>query len=569
MKKLTFGKPEKIVPSNFCKTFHHTPTPVKYPCENIRFYETDGGCRMELPLAPDEAVYGFGLQLKGFNHKGRNLQLRVNADPMAYTGDSHAPVPFFVTTKGYGIYIDTARSIQVCCGYLKKQNRIKNGKKEIMTSTEMIYNKNNIMDISVMTIDIPVAKGIDIYLFEGDTITEIVSQYNMLAGGGCDVPEWGLGILYRCYAKYTGEEVVNAAAYFREKDIPCDIIGLEPGWQSRSYSCSYVWNKELYPDHKNTVKKLLDMGFHINLWEHAFVNPESPVYDGLYDDSCDYEVWGGLVPDFAIDRAAELFSDYHKRTFVDFGIDGFKLDECDNSDFTGDWSFPKCAAFPSGMDGEQYHNMFGVLYMQAILKALGGRPTLSEVRNAGALSAGYPFVLYSDLYDHKDFIRGICNAGFSGLLWTPEVRDAKNKKDFLRRLQSNVFSVQCIINAWYCEKMPWLELDCENETRTLLKIRKRLIPMLKKSFQNYKETGIPPVRALVMDYTTDRETYGIDDEYIFCDDLIVAPMTAEQERRMVYLPDGEWVDYWSRNAVKPGWFEVKTENIPVFEKVSN
>ena len=124
MKKLTFGKPEKIVPSNFCKTFHHTPTPVKYPCENIRFYETDGGCRMELPLAPDEAVYGFGLQLKGFNHKGRNLQLRVNADPMAYTGDSHAPVPFFVTTKGYGIYIDTARSIQVCCGYLKKQNRI-------------------------------------------------------------------------------------------------------------------------------------------------------------------------------------------------------------------------------------------------------------------------------------------------------------------------------------------------------------------------------------------------------------------------------------------------------------
>ena len=93
--------------------------------------------------------------------------------------------------------------------------------------------------------------------------------------------------------------------------------------------------------------------------------------------------------------------------------------------------------------------------------------------------------------------------------------------------------------------------------------------MLKKSFQNYKETGIPPVRALVMDYTTDRETYGIDDEYIFCDDLIVAPMTAEQERRMVYLPDGEWVDYWSRNAVKPGWFEVKTENIPVFEKVSN
>ena len=90
--------------------------------------------------------------------------------------------------------------------------------------------------------------------------------------------------------------------------------------------------------------------------------------------------------------------------------------------------------------------------------------------------------------------------------------------------------------------------------------------MLKKAFDEYKETGKPPVRALVADFTDDKETYVIDDEYIFCDTLLVAPLTAESNKRMVYLPQGSWVDYWTKEKVQSGWFEVETDNIPVFEK---
>ena len=93
--------------------------------------------------------------------------------------------------------------------------------------------------------------------------------------------------------------------------------------------------------------------------------------------------------------------------------------------------------------------------MKTILKALDGKPTLSQVRSAGALCASYPFVLYSDLYEHKDFIRGIVNSGFSGILWSPELRHAKSKMELLRRLQTVVFSVQCLINGWYCDEVPW------------------------------------------------------------------------------------------------------------------
>ncbi len=568
MKKITFGIPEKLVPTRFCKGLNYIEGNIDYNTDSIKFKTTSRGCLLEFPLEFGEEVFGFGLQLKGFNHKNHKLSLRTNSDPVANTGDSHAPVPFFVTTKGYGMYFDTARYIEVHCGYGKNKNRQPNSDNTIIASAEDLYKKCGLKETTVMSVEIPVAKGIDVYIFEGETIIDIISQYNLFSGGGCEVPEWGLGVLYRAYAKNTGDEIMSLAKYFRDNNIPVDIMGLEPGWQSSTYSCSYVWDNERYPNYKDVIKYLKNNGFHINLWEHAFINSVSPIYKAMHDYSGDYEVWQGLIPDFGLDKAQEIFAKYHKEHLVDIGIDGFKLDECDNSDFVHDWSFPNCSEFPSGLDGEQYHQLFGTLYMQTILKALGDTPTLSQVRNAGALAAPYPFVLYSDLYEHSDFIRGTVNAGFSGLLWTPEVRDAKSKKDLIRRLQTTVFSVQCLINAWYCKEAPWVEWNCEEEVKDLLNLRHSLIPMLKKAFKEYKETGKPPIRALVADYTNDTETYAIDDEYIFCDKLIVAPLTEQSDERKVYLPKGEWVDYYTKEKVNSGWFNVCTEKIPVYEKIN-
>lgn len=567
MKKIRFGISEDIVPSCFCKNLFYQDSTIQYDIKQIKFKTTSRGCVLEFPLMQEEQIYGFGLQLKGFNHKNHKLCLRSNSDPVANTGDSHAPVPFFVSTKGYGIYFDTARYVEVCCGYGRNTERVPEPNNTIIATAEDLYKKCGLKETTTMSVEIPVAKGIDVYIFEGENILDVVSQYNRFSGGGCDVPEWGLGVIYRMYAKFTDQDVIKMADEFKQRHIPIDIIGLEPGWQSSSYSCSYVWDTERFPHYEEMLKYLHAQGYHVNLWEHAFVNAVSPIYKPLQRYCGDYEVWKGLIPDFGMEEAQQIFSEYHRDNLIALGIDGFKLDECDNSDFVHDWSFPNCTEFPSGMDGEQYHQLFGTLYMQTILKALNGRQTLSEVRNAGALAASYPFVLYSDLYDHKDFVRGVVNAGFSGLLWTPEVRDAKTKKEFIRRLQSNVFSHQCLINAWYLERAPWVELDCEKEVRELLEVRQSLIPMLKKAFDIYKETGKPPIRALVADYTEDEETWNIDDEYIFCDDLIVAPIVGESDTRKVYLPQGNWRDYWTKEPVKDGWFEVKTETIPVYERV--
>ena len=407
----------------------------------------------------------------------------------------------------------------------------------------------------------------DVYIIEGDTITDIVSQYNMLAGGGCEVPDWGLGVLYRCNARYNADQVLAVVDEFQNSDIPLHIIGLEPGWQTATYPCTYVWS-DLFPDPAKFMAEMQKRGVHVNLWEHAFTHPSSPIHDEIAPYSGDTLVWGGMVPDFTLDEARRIFRE-HQKKFTEAGVDGFKLDECDSSDYTGSWSFPLSAQFPSGLDGEQYHSLFGTLYIQVLMEALGDKKTLSEVRNLGALAASYPFVLYSDLYDHPDFIRGVTTAPFSGLLWSPELRDAHSKEELLRRMQALVFSVQCVINAWYCDDLPWREFDCTDEVRELLKLRVRLMPRLSEAFRKYHATGKPPVRALVMDYTGDPEVYGIDDEYLFCDDLLVAPIAAGKgDTRKVYVPAGEWVDFFTEEPVTPGWHTVTTAGIPVYRKIS-
>ena len=108
MKRVRLGIPEKIVPTRYCPNLNYTETDIAYDISQLRFKTTARGCVLEFPLEQHEQVYGFGLQLKGFNHKNHKLQLRANSDPVANTGDSHAPVPFFVTTKGYGMFFDTA-----------------------------------------------------------------------------------------------------------------------------------------------------------------------------------------------------------------------------------------------------------------------------------------------------------------------------------------------------------------------------------------------------------------------------------------------------------------------------
>lgn len=591
--KITFGEPEEFTAATF-KIFDAkgdvlntlSDKDMPFDISQAEFKQTPSGCVLKLPLSADEEIYGFGLQLKGFKHTGTKKHIRPNADPLSNSGDSHAPMPYYVSANGYAVLVDTARYASFYCGHTHAKGAgkavVEAMEKSPATSEEVLY-AAAVKDKcrAKMLIEIPVAKGVDIYVFAGENMLEAVQKYNLFSGGGAVFPKWALGVWYRSFTRSSSDDWIRLAKGFKEKDLPCSVFGLEPGWQSEAYPCSYVWDKRRGARYKEFLDLAKEQGFRVNLWEHAFVHPDSPVYDGMADHSGDYDVWKGLVPDFATEGARRVFYEHHKKLVAE-GISGFKLDECDGSDFTNGWSFPNSAEFPSGLDGEQMHSLFGMLYQQ-VIHSLFDEPAVHLVRNSHAFAAPYPFVLYSDLYGHNDYIRGMANMGFSGLLWTPEVRIATDVKDYIRRLQTVLLSPLMQVDAWFIPNPPWFQIDraknnageeMENSeeitdmTRDLFKLRDRLVPMLKEAFDKYAATGIPPFRALIMDYPQDKETYDIESQYMIGDSFMAAPLTAESDVRKFYIPEGEWTHYGTGKVFTPGWHEEEfaLHEIPLFMK---
>jgi alpha-D-xyloside xylohydrolase len=402
---------------------------------------------VRFPLHEREKVFGMGLQFMRMNQRGRTRYLRVNSDPRQDTGETHAPVPFYVTDRGYGVLVNTSRIVTIYCG---STVRMEDSRKEdvLDRNTDKKWRATPVS--GRIEIVLP-AEGAELLLFAGKSALEVVQRYNLYSGGGTLPPRWGLGFWHRVPKLFSAEEVLKEAMEFRKRDFPCDVIGLEPGWHSRSYPVTYEWSRDRFPDPAGFVKRMADEGFRINLWEHPYVSPESELYEPLRPLSGSYTVWGGLAPDYALREARALYKEQHERAHVEIGVSGYKLDECDGSELTGNsWMFPAHAQFPSGHDGEQMRQLYGLMFqrMTADLFRKRNLRTYGLVRASGAGAAPLPYVLYSDLYDHRQFVRALCNASFCGLLWTPEVRRAKDPEDWARRMQTVVFSPLAMLNAW-------------------------------------------------------------------------------------------------------------------------
>lgn len=593
--RVRLGKPEKQTPVSMTPVkpllsgLKALPVSGDPPLDvaSIHWRSSDEGGLVELPLSDGEQIYGFGLHLPTFNQTGATAAMLVNEQQGDEDGSSHAPVPFYVTTAGYGVLVDTLRPARFFGG---NATRVSDPRKaaakaaEIATSTEELY-KAQAASKKRMMVQIPVATGVDVYIFAGPTPMQAVQRYNLLSGGGAVPPLWGLGIYYRGYGKFTQPDALNLAKYFRDSHIPCDVFGLEPGWQSASYSCSFTWSHERWPDPDAFIAEMKRMGYEINLWEHAFTHPTAPFHDAIQPYSGDYTVWGGLVPDFTLPQARAIFNDYHGRELVDKGISSFKLDECDAQPHQQHpWSFPDFARFPSGLDESRMHNFFGLAYQRTIGDLFNARNqrTWGKVRSSGPLASPSPFVLYSDYYEHKAYVRGILNAGFCGILWQPEVREASSLDDLCRRTQTAVFSPQAVIDCWFMPQPSWFQIDreknirnevmpekdrAERTIRDILNLRMSLVPYIYSAFVEYGRTGKPPFRALVLDWPQDEHTWNLDDEYMMGDDILVAPLFGHENKRTVYLPAGGWYSFWDGTRYEGGReysVEMPPERIPLF-----
>lgn len=552
------------------------------------------------------SFYGFGLDPDCFRQNGLMKRPRVSdssegdAKSLRGPGSGHAPAPLYFSTSGFGIFIDTARVAEFHMARLQYRKEARsataNAKERDMFTLEGLYNEE--ARGSDVVVDIPGARGIDVYVFAGPDILSAVQRWNLFSGGGAALPIWGCGVSLRTLNGADAAYVEKLCKDLREKQIPVDVIGLEPKWQSRYYPCSFAWSRERFPEPDKFIANLRGMGFKLNLWEHAYVHSEAPFAEAITPYTASVLSMNGLVVDPMQSESIRIYQGYHEREFIAKGITGFKIDECDRCNIrrAGGFSFPDMTVFPSGIDGEQMGQSYGYLLQKNMLESFRkvNKRTLGNARASGPLAAPLPFSMYSDTYALPDYLRGLCNASFSGFLWSPEVREAPNMNQFQRRLAVVAFSHVFQLNPYY-NKLPLWEnykvsygnkdpkplplaeqKQAEVALRFYTQLRMRFVPYLYSAYRQYRETGMPPIRALVLDFPKDLKVQKIDDAFLFGPSLLVAPFLFEHNnQREVYLPAGcDWYEYTSGQLHKGGQTVMVPasldqdgiENIPLFVK---
>jgi len=559
------------------------PAPFPIPVEKISCEVVNGETYLRFPLEKGEQIFGFGLNFKTVMQRGRILQLHVDHYGGSDNGRTHAPVPFYVSGKGYGVFINSSRYLTIYAGTGVRRDSPE-APEEQDRNTDKNWDAQPYSD--AVEVLVP-AGGVEVYVFAGPTPLDAVRRFNLYSGGGCLPPRWGLGFTQRVPTLYTSDQVEQEARAFSAKGYPLDFIGLEPGWQSRSYPCTLEWDKSRYPDPATFVTTMKELGVHLNLWTNPYISSLSPLYQKILPFTGSHTVWGGVVPDLSISEARETFKDQISRSQLSIGISGYKIDESDGYDR---WLWPDVARFPSGNSAEQIRQTYG-LFLQRMTMELfrqNNSRTYGLTRSSNGGGASFPYVIYNDNYSHEDFITALINSGFSGVLWTPEVRSSKTGEEWLRRFQTVCFSPMAMINAWSSGTKPWSFPDVEEEIKEYALLRMQLIPYLYTEFAKYHFEGTPPFRGMNLEpgfdegATSELKTGSLDDnpyleavrkeikdQYMTGEYLLVAPLFTGQTTREVILPRGRWFDFYTGEYAGDGEIITVTpglEKIPVFVK---
>jgi alpha-D-xyloside xylohydrolase len=553
------------------------------PQDEISARLTDHKTYLQFPLEKEEQLFGFGLNFQTVYQRGKILQLHVDHYGGKDNGRTHAPTPFYVSSKGYGVFINSARYLEVYAGSAVRRDS-KNAPAPKDRNTDKSWTARPYSD--AVEILVP-ADGVEVYVFAGPTPLEAVSRFNLFNGGGCLPPRWGLGFTQRVKSLYSAEEVKQEAKAFAEKGFPLDFIGLEPGWQSKSYPCTYEWDKTRYPAPAAFVKDMRTMGIRLNLWINPYVSPEAPFYKQVLPYTASHTVWGGAVPDFTMAPARQSFFDQLKKDQIALGVSGYKIDEVDGYD---GYLWPDVATFPSGLSAEQERQTFAVLLQRysADIYHQKNERTFGLVRGSNAGAVSFPYVIYNDYYNHEDFITALINSGFSGVLWTPEARASKSAEEWLRRFQTVVFSPMAMINAWASGTKPWSYPEVADQVKYYAMLRMQMMPYWYSAFARYHFSGIPPFRAMNLEEgfaaeikkdnansNLEENPYAeaaskeIKDQYMAGEYLLVAPLFTGQKTRKVILPKGNWYDFYTGEYVGNGQLITVTpglDKIPVYVK---
>ncbi len=538
-------------------------SPPRYDALPIAFCKLDGKnnrATVSFECKSDECFAGTGERFAKMDLSGQTFFLKNQDGQGVNNRRTYKNIPFYVSSRMYGAFYHTCT-----------------------------HSKLSLAGMSTRSVQFMADQALlDVFLIGGDSIEEIIHGYRDLTGYPSMPPLWSFGIWMSRMTYFSADEVNGICDRLRKEHYPCDVIHLDTGWFKTDWLCEWKFNEERFPDPEGFIRGLKEKGFRVSLWQLPYVAEDAEQIDearenhyictltkqqaseGSNFSALDY---AGTI-DFTDPKATEWYKGL-LRNLLNMGVAVIKTDFGENIHMD---------AVYKNMTPELLNNIYAVLYQKAayeVTKEITGEGII-WARAAWAGCQRYSLHWGGDSCSSWDgmagSLKGGLHFGLSGFaFWSHDVPGFHTLPNFMNSIvrddvyvrwtQFGVFSSHIRYHGTN-KREPWYYPNIAHIVKRWWKLRYKLIPYILRESEKAISGGGTIVQALIFHHPDDRLCWHIDDEYYFGDDFLVAPVMNSENRRDVYLPESNWVDFFSGERIEGNqWLkdlEVPLELMPVY-----
>jgi alpha-D-xyloside xylohydrolase len=510
----------------------------------------DGGqentyMREQLAIGVGEYIYGMGERFTPFIKNGQTVDI-WNCDGGTSTEQSYKNIPFYVSNKGYGVFVNHTEKVSFEVG------------------TEMV---------TKVEFSVP-GENLDYFLFNGPTMKDVIKRYTDLTGKPALPAPWtfGLWLSTSFTTNYDEKTVTEFVDGMFERDIPLKVFHFDCFWMKDFSWCDFEWDSRVFPDPEGMLKRLKEKGVKICVWINSYIGQESALFEegvknGYFIKRPNGDVWqwdmwqpGMAIVDFTNPEACKWYAGKLER-LIDMGVDCFKTDFGER--------IPTEAVYYNGADPVKMHNFYTYMYNKTVYDVLcrkkGKEEAVLFARSATAGGQKFPVHwggdCWSDYVSMEESLRGGLSLTMSGFgFWSHDIGGFEDKSTadvYKRWCAFGLLSTHSRLHGSSSYRVPWTyDEESVDVLRYFVKVKAGLMPYLYRNAVETSKTGVPMLRSMVLEFTDDRTCAYLDKQYMLGDSLLVSPIFNDKGIAEYYLPEGTWTNYLTGEAKEGGrWFK--------------
>ncbi|ESK85894.1 alpha-xylosidase [Moniliophthora roreri MCA 2997] len=510
----------------------------------------------ELNLSPGELIYGFGEQFGHFVKNGQSVTI-WNQDGGTSSEQAYKCIPFYITNRNYGVFINHPGEVEVEVGSEKVSR--------VGTSVA--------------------GSSLEYFIIYGETPMEILERYTRMTGRPPLLPSWtfGLWLSTSFLTDYDSDTVSGFLQGMKERDCNVRVFHLDCFWMKQYEWCSFTFDSDNFPDPAKYLSEIKEKyGVKICVWINPYISQLSPIFQegvkgGYFIKRTDgtpwqWDLWqpGLAIVDFTNPEARAWYGAKLK-ALIDLGVDCFKTDFGERIPHAN-------VVFHDGSDPMRMHNMYAVIYNEFVFNLLeenvGKGQAVLFARTAAAGGQRFPVHWGGDCESTweamNEAIRGALSLTLSGFAFASHdiggFEGHPPPEIYQRWVAFGLFSSHSRLHGSSSYRVPWnYGEEAAKGMAKLLDAKHRLMPYLYDLAIKATTSGLPIQRAMFLEFPEDRTTHNLDKQYMFGPSLLVAPVFGPQEEDTeYYLPGGQWTHYWDHSRVVQGPAWVR-ERIPLNE----